>query len=129
MKEFQQKKKIKKITHSKWVVAVLVFFSFVLLNSVFDLYQKKSQVIKIQKELKTEKRRTEEKRDAIIKEMEALDTARGQEALIREKYNVKSPGEGVIIVTDQVDKGEGVAVVKHDIWYSITHIFDVILRK
>jgi cell division protein FtsB len=124
MKEFQHKKKIKKMTHSKWVLLGLLFVSFLLLSSSLSLYQRKQRVLKFQNESKVELSQILEKKDRIAKEMGSLDTERGKEYLIRTKYNLKTPGEEVIIVTDAERKGEGIQVVKRDIWYTITHLFD-----
>jgi cell division protein FtsB len=129
MKEFQQKKKIKNITHSRYVVFVLVFFIFILLSSVVDLYQKKQRVLKFQNESKIELARMSQKNAELNTDIETLSTERGRESLIRQKYNVKTPGEGVIVVTTEEIKGEGIAAVKTDFWYTITHIFDGFLRK
>jgi hypothetical protein len=129
MKEFQHKKKIHNITHSRYVLFALIFFTFILLTSIFDLFQKKRQVVKFQKESRIELQKIREKSELIEKEVNVLDTAYGQERLIREKYNVKTPGEGVIIVTDVETQGGGVKVVKRDFWYTITHLFDGLLGK
>jgi cell division protein FtsB len=129
MKEFQQKKKIEKIKHSKVVMIVLVFFIFILCTSIIDLFQKKRQVLKLQKESRFELQKIQEKSAVIENEFSLLDTAQGKERLIREKYNVKTEGEGVVIVTDQEVANERIPVVRRDIWYSITQFFEGILDK
>lgn len=129
MKEFQHKKKIHNMTHSRYVLFALIFFTFILLTSIFDLFQKKRQVIKFQKESRVELQKIREKSELIEKEVNTLDTAYGQERLIREKYNVKTPGEGVIMVTDAEIQGEGIKVVKRDFWYTITSFFSDLFRK
>ncbi len=124
MKEFQHKKKIKKVTHSKWVLLGAAFVSLLLLSSAFTMHKRKERVLKFQNESQMELKQILEKKERIRREMSALDSERGKEYLIRTKYNLKSPGEEVIIVTDAQQKSEGVPVVKRDFWYSITHLFN-----
>jgi hypothetical protein len=124
MKEFQQKKKRQKVTRSKWLLLALIIISLLLLSSSFRLHQRKERVLKFQKESQMELSEILEKKERIAKEMGALDSTRGREYLIRTKYNVKTPGEEVIIVTDADRKEEGVPVVKRDIWYTLTHLFE-----
>ena len=124
MKEFQQKKKRQKVTRSKWLLLGLVVVSLLLLSSSLSLHKRKERVLKFQNESQMELKEILEKKERIAKEMGSLDSDRGREHLIRTKYNVKTPGEEVIIVTDAEQKGEGVPVVKRDIWYTITHLFE-----
>jgi cell division protein FtsB len=124
MKEFQQKKKRQKVTRSKWLLLTLLVISFLLLSSSSSLHQRKARVLKFQKESQIELGEILEKKERIEKEMGSLDSERGREHLIRTKYNVKTPGEEVIIVTDADRKEEGVPVVKRDIWYTLTHLFE-----
>lgn len=124
MKEFQQKKNRQKVTRSKWLLAGLALVAFLLLSSSFSLHKKKARVLKFQNESEMELQEILEKKERISKEMGSLDTERGKEYLIRTKYNVKTPGEEVIIVTDAQRKEEGVPVVKRDIWYTLTHLFE-----
>jgi cell division protein FtsB len=123
MKEFQNKRKIKKVTSSIWFSGILLIFTCILLSSVLGLYQKKRQVLKLSQESQTELAKLQEKTVRVTNQLETLDTTHGKEQMIREKYNIKTEGEGVIIVMDPELKEEGIPVVKKDIWYSTKEFF------
>lgn len=123
MKEFQNKRKIKKVTSSIWFSGILLIFTCILLSSVLGLYQKKRQVLKLSQESQTELAKLQEKTVRVTNQLETLDTTHGKEQMIREKYNIKTEGEGVIIVMDPESKEEGIPVVKNDIWYSTKEFF------
>lgn len=123
MREYQRRRKVKSITTSIWFLASLLFITLIIFSSVFGLYQKKKQVLKLNTESMAELNGLNQKTESINRESKILDTAHGQEKLIREKYNVKSEGEQVIVVMDQDKKIEGIKAVKTDIWYSVKNFF------
>ena len=65
MKEFQEKKKIKKFTKSKLFLAVLLFFTFLLVSSAYDLFYKRERVIFLRDSAKNELSKLEEKNEAL----------------------------------------------------------------
>ena len=119
MREFQQKKKISKVKNSIWLGAIVLFLTFILLSSVLELYQKKRQVLKLGDESRLELERLTEKSSEVSLKSALLDTPRGIEQMIREKYNIRKEGEQVVVIMDQEVKDEGIKVVKKDIWHSV----------
>jgi basic membrane lipoprotein Med (substrate-binding protein (PBP1-ABC) superfamily) len=82
---------------------ILVFISIVLfallLSSVIDLTKKYIAIRKHIDILKQEKSNLVTKKDGINKQNNYIDTPEGQEYIIRDKYRLVKPGEGMIIVT------------------------------
>lgn len=103
---------------------MLLTITILLVSSAYSMHKRKARVLVFQKESKAELQEILQKKEHIAKEMSALDSERGREHLIRTKYNVKTSGEEVIIVTDKEIKVEQVKVVRRDLWYTITHIFE-----
>ncbi len=86
----------------KRLLAALVALSvaFLLLTSVVSIAQKYSATRKHIVELEQEKAALEAKQ-ANLKEMnDYIQTPAGSEQLLRQKYNVVKPGEGVIVVAN-----------------------------
>lgn len=123
MREYQHKRKIRNIGMSAWFLGALLFITLVLLSSVSGLYQKKKQVIKLSNESKQELQTVQEKTDRINKQLEVIGTDHGREQLIREKYNVKTEGEQVIVVMDAAKVDEGIPIIQSDFWYTIKNFF------
>jgi cell division protein FtsB len=115
MKEFQEKKKIKKITHSKLFLAVLVFFIFILFNASRDLYHKRERVLFLKESADAEYAKIQEKNKILDEKIDSLETPYGVEKLVREKYNVIAPGEEVVIVLDrEIEKDQ--IIIKKTSW-------------
>lgn len=112
MKEFQEKKKIKKFTKSKLFLAVLLFFTFLLVSSAYDLFYKRERVIFLRDSAKNELSKLEEKNEALREKTEALKTPYGVEKVVREKYDAVAPGEEVIVVLDKQVEEQPIIIPK-----------------
>lgn len=112
MKHFQQRKKKRRMMYSKWVAALLLFLTVVISGSVYDLYNKKKQVVKLKEVAETELANIKSKDENITKQIEILSTSRGKEEILRQKYNIKRQGESLIVVTDKEPEHEGIPVVE-----------------
>lgn len=128
MREYQQKKKIKKLAKSKITLAVLALFCALLLSSSYDLFQKKKQVLKRKAEAEYELNIAEKKKAEIGKELDKLSSVRGEERLIREKFNVKKEGEQVIVVMSKDNKGDDNKIIKLDLISRIKLFFQNIFN-
>lgn len=106
------------------LLGVLVLFTCLLFSSIYSLHVKKKQMSILRDEAKNELAKIDKKTGDVTADMQVLDTVHGREKIIREKYNVKKPGERVIVVSDPSQKEDGVKATKTDIWYSITHFFN-----
>lgn len=128
MREYQHKKRIKKATSSIWFSGIILFLTLILFSSILGLYQKKKQVLRLSQESNQELAQLEEKTSRISAQLSVLNTNHGQEQMIREKYNIKSPGENVIMVMDAEPSKNVIEVEHNDFLYSIksffTNLFD-----
>ncbi len=73
-----------------------------LLSSVIGLVGKYALIHRKVRELKEEKTATLEKKDELEEMNRFIDSDEGQERILRTKYNVVKPGEGVVLITDAV---------------------------
>jgi hypothetical protein len=79
------------------IVALIAFF--LLLTSVISLAEKHFAIKSRIKELRTEEIALREKEEALVELNAYLETPEGKEQVLREKYNLVKPGEGMVIVT------------------------------
>jgi Na+-translocating ferredoxin:NAD+ oxidoreductase RnfG subunit len=100
MKEIKKTYKIS----SKGIILVIisVILFGLLLSSVIDLTKKYIAIRKHINVLKQEKSNLVLKKDNISNQNKYIDTPEGQEYIIRDKYRLVKPGEGMIIVTSNV---------------------------
>lgn len=127
MQDFQQRKKIRKILHSRNTVILLALITFFLVKGVVGVVQKNIETRKnlslVEQELMLAKARNEE----LIKNMELLSTQAGVESEIRQKFSVGKEGEEVAVIVDPVKATSSNDVSRKGFWSTIldffTHIF------
>ncbi|MBI4136309.1 MAG: septum formation initiator family protein [Candidatus Vogelbacteria bacterium] len=102
MREFQDKRRRRRMIYSLPVRLGLTLIIIALAGSIFRLYKKERQVGLERAILLEEVERLRARQRELAAEVEKLTTARGVEEEIREKFNVVKPGEKVIsLVTSQ----------------------------
>lgn len=80
------------------IVALIV--AFLLLLSVISVAEKYFGIRRHISELTTEQAQLQEKHERIAEKNKYLATSEGTEEILREKYNVIKPGEGIVVVVD-----------------------------
>jgi len=129
MKEFQDKKRIRKIIFSRFSLAVLLIILIILSVSTAKVYLKSQkaslrndQTIAQIKELEKKKKELE---DRIAK----MQTGSGLDEEIREKFNVQKPGEEVLNIVDKSPENDKIDSAEENhgffskIWDLIKNIF------
>jgi cell division protein FtsB len=104
MKNFQEKNRYRKIIQSK---PVLIILGICLVFFIFNIVQLTSKAIETKKnreiaenkinELQTQKSELEYK-------IQKLNTEKGMEENIREKFGLGKEGEGMIVIVDEKEK-------------------------
>lgn len=80
-----------------FVVSALLFF--LMISAVLDLGRKYLALREKIDDLSEQKRSLEHKQEELARENEYLATPEGEEHVLREKYQLVKPGEGLIIIT------------------------------
>lgn len=104
MKDFQGRKRWRKIYRSDVFSFVLLVVAIVLFNSVWDVY-KKNSVARINSEeaIKTLEA-LKKKKEGLEKEISKLSTERGVEEELRRRFQVVRPGEEVIVIVEKQER-------------------------
>ncbi len=104
MLEFQEKRRIKKILYSPYVVILLAVILIFLLRGVWGVYQKSSYSRENLERAQTNYNELQARERKLSEEIEYLKTTGGKEEEIREKYGLIKPNEEVIMVVDPENK-------------------------
>lgn len=125
MKEFQEKRKIKKRVYSKFTILALLIVVILLARGTWGVYKKEKdsriEMQRVQGELQVLKDRKENLAIGI----DRLKTDTGVEEEIRNKFQVAKQGEGVIVIVDKaptVVPTDDTNILKK-IWNSVTGVF------
>jgi cell division protein FtsB len=98
MDDFQAKSRMRRLVYSRPVIVVLVIIIVLLARPVWKIWLKSRAVAREQAQVAAELKELELRRDFLEQEIAALQTPRGIEGEIREKFPVVKEGEKVIIV-------------------------------
>ena len=101
MKEFQEKRKFKKIIYSGWLQ---IFLGVILLAVVFSTVKvyKKSQISAVKSgEIREEMAELEKRNAELEAEIMRLRSESGQEGEIRRRFDVAKPGEKILVIVDK----------------------------
>ena len=103
MLDFQPKSYWRRVIHSKVFLLPMAIFTVVLLNGVFGLYNKSRVANQALEMVRLEEERLEERARYLEAAIGELETDRGVEKVIREKFGMVRPGERVINLVEPRD--------------------------
>ena len=124
MSRLKNKNKIKKVIYS-WPVLVLLFLMILLVGKgVWGVY-KSEKISRQSRQLSGEEyKRLQDRSDLISLEIEMLETEKGIEAEIRDKFRVVKEGEQLAIIINSADElKEQVKEEKEKFWTKILNLF------
>ncbi|MEK9161289.1 MAG: septum formation initiator family protein [Patescibacteria group bacterium] len=101
MKEFQEKRKFKKIIYStsfQVVFGILVLF---LIFSTIKAYKKSERSADKTKETRKEILVLEKRNAELLADVASLESDSGKESEIRKRFDVAKPGEKILIIVDK----------------------------
>ncbi len=101
MLEFQQKRKVKRIFHSKITILILLLVLFFVGRGVWKIYQKQVVTKENLEKVTDSLAKLQERESRLSSEITWLQTQAGTEAEIRERYGLIKPNEEVIVVIDR----------------------------
>ena len=101
MREFQEKRKFKKLIYSGWLQ---IFLGIVLLALIFPavkVYKKSRISADKAEEIKEEMAKLEKRNAELAAEAARLESESGREGEIRKRFDVAKPGEKIIVIVDK----------------------------
>ena len=117
MREFQDRRRTKKLLPSRYALAVLIVIILLLSRGVWGIYVKyeKSRVLaeKSQADLAV----LQSRQDTLTKSINALNTEEGREKELRDRFGVVKQGEKMIILVDDTAPVKPSVNVINDSWW------------
>jgi cell division protein FtsB len=101
MREFQDRKKMRKIFYSRKMVVLLFVISGLLVFSTTKVYFKSREAVSKSQETKKELDELNNRNAKLEEDVSRLQKESGVEQEIREKFNVQKPGERVLIIVEK----------------------------
>ncbi|MEI7777075.1 MAG: hypothetical protein WCI52_00475 [bacterium] len=126
MKEFQEKRRRRRLLYSKFSVVFMIFVVIVMARATWSVYQKEKESRANMLLANNSLAELQARHDLLGQQVSHLETSEGQDEAIREKYQVEKPGEQVVVIVNATsglplpDEGQGVL---QKIWDGFMHIF------
>ncbi len=122
MREFQNKKRYKKIFSSKISIVILVVLVGFFGRATYDVYKKERESASYVAVAETQLKKMTDRQETLNAEISRLQTQEGIEEEIRTKYNVSKPGENVLVIVDK-DKPATTTPVEKTWWQNFLEWF------
>lgn len=101
MREFQERRRLKKIFLSRPVFFLLAVLVFLSSASVYKVYKKSREAVLRNRAVENELSELEKKRDELGANIRWLQTEEGKEEELRKKFQVGKEGEEYMVIIDQ----------------------------
>ncbi len=102
MKEFQEKRKFRKIIFSRFSLIVLLIILVILSISAVKVHTKSQKAVLKNQEIIQKIEELESKKGELEEKIAKLQIESGLEEELREKFGVKKPGEEVLTIIDKM---------------------------
>lgn len=106
MKEFQEKRKFRKIIFSRFSLIVLLIILVILSISAIKVHTKSQKAVLKNQEIIQKIEELESKKRELEEKIAKLQTGSGLEEEVREKFGVKKPGEEVLTIIDKTPEND-----------------------
>lgn len=106
MREFQERKKLRKILYSKKILALLLIVLALLIYSTAKIYFKSRNALSKSEETRLELAELEQRKAELEKEILRLQTPLGEEEEIRRKFSVSRPEEKILVIVDKAPEND-----------------------
>jgi len=124
MLEFQEKRKLKRYLYSKVTLVILLVIIIILLNAVWNMYQKQRLARENLVKTATIFNDLQAREKMLSSEIDRLRTVNGTEEEIREKYGLVKPGEEVLtVVGDNTGANSSSTTNQGNYWQTIVNWF------
>lgn len=104
MKNFQERKKLEQTIFSFPVMGIILFFVVLAILGTINVLRTKSSLDREITRLKDEIAKTDKSRQDYETQMSSLQTTEGIDREARSRFNLKKPGEEVVLFVDDAKK-------------------------
>ena len=101
MREIQQKRKVRQILYSNWVLVTLLVITVIVVRASWNVYMKEVTSARYVANAQDSLDKVTADEAQLKNAVDALNTQEGLEAEIRRKFMVVKPGEQIAVIIDK----------------------------
>jgi len=109
MREFQDRRRVRRLLHSRYVIGALFVVMALSANALWGIYDKYQNSEELERRMKVNLAELQARKQRLEGLNASLGTSEGREREIRDRFGVTMEGERTIILVDD-SKGSGTAV-------------------
>src|SRR6185295_11290276 len=98
MREFQDRRRMKRFLHSRYAIALLVFVCLILAKGVWGVYDKYEKSKELAQRTRQELVELEARPKSLSERSAAPATPEGKEREIRDRFGVVKEGEKMVVI-------------------------------
>ncbi len=122
MREFQEKKRHRRILFSPLTVILLLFLIAFFSRAVWNVYQKAQLSAANAAAAYNELNKLQNRKKVLDTEVKRLQTNEGVEEEIRAKYSVAKPGEQIVVILNDKATETPATTTPPTLWQSLIHL-------
>lgn len=129
MREYQERRKFKKIIYSKWSYLFLSAIIVFIFYSTIGVYRKSRNNLAQNKEEENKLAALEKRNAELENEIIRMESESGKEEEIRKKFNVAKQGEKILVIVDKkpkdvkIENTEKKSGILSRFWQSVKGLF------
>jgi uncharacterized protein YpmB len=105
MREFQERRRIKKLLHSRYAIGALVIICLLFAHSLWGIYTKYQKSKGIMERVRADATALQSRQNGLQQSIDSLSTPEGKEREIRDRFGAVKDGEKMVVLVDDVASG------------------------
>ncbi len=106
MREFQERRRLKRLLHSRYAIGALAVVLLLVLRGVWGVYVKYEKSKELSARMASEASALQEREDALKASIDSLSTPEGREREMRDRFGVVKPGEKMVVLVNPQPSGD-----------------------
>ena len=123
MRDFQARRRIKRITFSWFTLSVLLIVNIFLVRANYLLYEKERYTLANETQAQKEYDDAVSRQKSLNAEVARLNTSEGIDLELRRKFQVVKPGEETVVIVSSAATTSELLPEKTSLWQNVTHWF------
>jgi cell division protein FtsB len=124
MREFQEKKRFRKILYSKGTVLGLCILILFFGHATWNVYKKQAESAANALQAQNALQKLEERQKVLDAELKKLNSEEGIEEEIRSKFGVSKPGEQILIIIEDKKATTSAEEMQQTWWEKVKELFN-----
>lgn len=117
MREFQERRRVKKLLHSRYAIGLLLIIIVLVSRGVWGIYVKYDKSRALAEKSRADLAILQAREQTLTKSINALSTEEGKEKELRDRFGLVKEGEKMVILVDDATSAKPSANVINDSWW------------